>query len=417
MRYKNKSCLVYDFGLFVELAATLARDFGKVFYFSSWANGYPRSNPLLIGKGIPGVERVNAIWPLIDEVDVWVFPDVYEGPLQEHLVNMGKRVWGARLGEELELDRVASKKHCAKLGIDIGPYKVIKGLSALRDHLRENKDQYVKISSTRGDMETFKSKNYRLIEPRLDELEHNLGAKKYIMEFIVEEMISPAVEVGYDGYTIDGKFAKGSFFGVEVKDKSYVGKSTRYDKLPEEIRGVNDKLSGTFADYGYRGFFSSEIRITPDHKAYLIDPCCRCGSPPNELYQIMVANLADIIWEGAGGVVVEPEFNAKFGAMLLLNSEWAIKHWQAVEFPRQYRENVKIRNLAVIEKRLYHVPQVSECSQIGAVVAIGDSMQSAIDECKAIAGKVEGHYIDCAADSLDDAESEFAKLREFGITV
>ena len=331
--YKNKSVCVVDNGLFIELAITLTKFFGKVYYYTSWTDGYPKSNRLQVGQGIPNVKRLTDLWEMVDEIDLFVFPDVYEGPLQVHLANLGKRVWGCRNGAELELKRAASKEHCKRMGIDIGPYVQLKGLDALREHLKENDDQYVKIDATRGDMETFHSKNYKLIEPRLDELEHTLGAMKHVKEFIVEAAIRPAVEVGYDGYTIDGKYPTKAFYGIEVKDKGFIGRTKPYSGLPAEVIDVNEKLSGTFREFGYRGFWSSEVRITPDHKAYLIDPCCRCGSPPNEVYQLMFANLADILWEGAEGVLVEPEFNGKWAAELLLLSAWADKNWQAIEVP------------------------------------------------------------------------------------
>lgn len=414
--HKNRSVLVYDYGLFVELAATLAKDFGKVYYYCPWQDGYPKSNALLIGDGIRGVKRVRSIWPLIDDVDLFVFPDVYEGPLQRYLASIGKRVWGCRGGEELELDRVASKEYCRSVGIDIGPYAVITGLDALREHLKRCEDQWVKISATRGDMETFRSKNYKLIEPRLDELEHSLGAKKKIMQFIVEEAIDPAVEVGYDGYTIDGQFPAAALYGIEIKDKGYIGRTRRYGELPPEIRSVNEKLSAAFKSYRYRGFWSSEVRITRDRKAYLIDPCARCGSPPNELYQVMITNLADILWEGSAGTVVEPQFAGKWGAMLLLLSDWAAHNWQAVEFPKSLRDNIKLRNHTIIEGRHYCVPDKGSGSAIGAVVAVGDSQSAAVAECRRIAEKVEGHYVDVPADSLDAAGAEIEKLKEFGIS-
>src|SRR5262245_27379488 len=131
MSYKNKTALVYDNGLFVELAITLRKEFGRVLYFAPWVTGFPKSNSLMVGQGIKGIERVSLIWPHVDDVDLFVFPDVYEGALQQYLVDQGTRVWGCRMGEELELDRAASKEHCAALGIDIGPYKVISGLDAL----------------------------------------------------------------------------------------------------------------------------------------------------------------------------------------------------------------------------------------------------------------------------------------------
>jgi hypothetical protein len=415
--YKSKTVLVYDNGLFIEFARTLAKDFGKVLYYVPWQSGFPKSNIMLIGQGVPGIKRVDSFWNILDEIDVFCFPDVYEGPLQVHLQGLGKRVWGGRMGEDLELCRVDSKEHLKSIGIDIGPYKVITGLAALRDYLKNHDDQYVKISRTRGDMETFHAENYDLIEPKLDELEYMLGAKKKIMEFVVEEAINDAVEIGYDGYCIDGKFPKNAMAGIEVKDKGLVMKTLPYASLPEEVRGVNDKLAPTFREFGYRGFFSSEIRITRDLTPYVIDPCARMGSPPGELFQLMVRNWADIVWEGSMGTVVEPIFDAKWGAELLLLSSWADKNWQPVEFPKSIRDNVKLRNLTIIEGKYYVVPQSVGLPEIGAVVATGDSMQGAIDEVRRLADKVTGHYLEVVPDSLDEAKDQFEKLKEFGIKI
>lgn len=411
--YKSKTVCVVDNGLFVEFAVMLASDFGKVLYYSPWESAFPKSNAVLIGEGIPGVTRIDSFWPMLDDIDLFVFPDVSFGPLQVHLAELGKRVWGGRMGEELEFWRDDSKKHLKSLGIDIGPYKVIKGLDKLREFLRENDNQYVKINRTRGDMETFRSKNYKLIEPRLDELEHTLGAKKKIMEFVVEAEIPDAVEVGYDGYCIDGKFPEKATYGIEVKDKGFIMKTTSYASLPEQVRSVNEKLSSTLKDYEYRGFLSTEIRVTDGgKKAYVIDPCARMGSPPGELFQLMITNWPDILWEGSHGTIVEPKFAAKWGAELLLISEWADKNWQAVEFPKSLREHVKLRNLTIIDGKHYVTPGAVGHSEIGAVVALGDTMQEAIDECRRIAEKVEGHYLEAIPACLDEAQEAFEKLDE-----
>lgn len=419
MNYKSKSVLVIENGLFCEWAVTLSKYFGKVYYYMPPFDGYPRGDALRVGQGIPNVTRLRDFWPLIDEIDLFFFPDIYFGGLQEHLAKLGKRVWGCRRGEELELDRIGAKEHFKRIGIDVGPYRVVKGLDALRDYLQKHDNQYVKISTTRGDMETFKSKNYSLIEPRLDELEHKLGARKKVMEFIVEDEIADAVEIGYDGYTIDGKFPKRVMWGIEVKDKGFVMQADRpYARLPEAIRSVNEMISPTLRAYQYRGFMTpSEIRLTRDGTAYAIDPCCRCGSPPNELYQTIVDNWPDIIWHGAEGEVVEPEFNAKWGAELLLLSAWGDSNWQAVQFPKSIREHVKLRNLTIIDGKYYTVPLHTGIPEIGAVVATGDTMQDAIETCKELAEKVEGHYIEVVPSSLDEAQGEFEKLEEFGVKV
>lgn len=413
--YKNKIVCIVDQGLFVELAVTLSKSFKKTFYYSPWEAPFPKSNALLVGEGIPGVTRIRSIWNHIDEIDLFVFPDVYMGPLQVYLSSIGKRVWGSRMGEELELCRPESKELFKTLNIAVGPYKVITGLDDLRDYLKKHDKQYVKVSGTRGDFETFRAENYELIEPRLDELEHNLGAMKKIIKFIVEDAIDEAVEIGYDGYCIDGQFPKTAMRGIEVKDKGFIMKSGPYSGVAPQARGFNEKLKNKFKDYQYRGFWSSEIRVTKDGTGYATDPCCRAGSPPCELYQIMVDNWAEIMWEGAEGNLVEPKLWGKWGAELLLISEWAVHNWQAIKFPPKYRENVKLRNLTIIDGKYYVVPQIGGCAEIGAVVAVGNSKESAVAECKKIAEQVEGYYLETIPDSLDQADEQIAKLKEFGI--
>jgi hypothetical protein len=410
-KYPGRTVLVWDHGLFLDaLAVPLAKDFGRVLFHVPWQNGYPRSNAPTIGTGIPGIERVLNPWAYYDEIDLWVFPDVYEGDLQEFLAKQGKRVWGCRGGEILEVDRVASKEHSKQLGIDIGNYTAVDGLDALREHLKTHDDQYVKVSAFRGDTETFHAPNYKHAEPQLDELEHNLGAKKKIMQFIVEDAINDAIEVGYDGYVIDGKYAKSAILGVEVKDKAYVGRTMRYERLPERVRDVNAKLAATLKDFDYRGFISTELRLTADGKAYLIDPCCRMGSPPGELYGVWIDNLAEIIWEGAQGIVVEPEYTAKYGAMCLLLSDWADSNWQQVEFPAKYRDNVKLRNFCIIDGSYLVVPQWTGMPEIGAVVAVADTAKAAIEQVRTIAAEVHGHSIEKPCDALDQGLADLKEV-------
>jgi hypothetical protein len=409
-KYAGKTALIYDHGLFIgAIAPSLMKEFGRVLVHVPFANGYPRSNAPTIATGIEGIERVLNPWDYYDEVDLWVFPDVYEGDLQDFLVSQGKRVWGCRKGEDLEIDRVGSKEHSRELGIDIGNYTVVKGLDALRQHLKTHDDQYVKVSAFRGDTETFHAPNYAHAETQLDELEHNLGAKKKIIEFICEDAINDAIEVGYDGVNIDGKFPQNAILGVEVKDKAYVGKTMRYERLPGVVKDVNAKIAPTLKQLGYRGFISLELRCKGD-KGYLIDPCCRMGSPPGELYGLWISNLAEIIYEGAGGIVIEPEYTAKFGAMCLLLSDWADSNWQQVEIPERYRANVLLRNHCIIGGENFVVPQWTGMPEIGAVVAVADTAKEAMEQVKAIAEEVHGHSIEKPVDALEQAHEDLKEI-------
>ena len=109
---KSKTALVYDNGVFTELAVTLGRSFGRVLYYVPWTSGMPKSNALLIGEGLAGVERVENPFDFFDEIDIWIFPDVYEAGMQKWLAAQGKRVFGCKGGADLEIDRPKSTIHC-----------------------------------------------------------------------------------------------------------------------------------------------------------------------------------------------------------------------------------------------------------------------------------------------------------------
>ena len=410
---QNKSCLIYDFGLFVELAITLSKSFGKVYYFCPWASAFPSTNIYSVGIGIDGVEKVDNFWDYIDEVDLFIFPDVYMGDLQVYLESIGKRVFGSRRGEEMELDRVAMKDMMKTHGLSVNDYEVITGMDNLKKYLKDVKDKYVKISRFRASFETFRHDNYSLSEPKLEEIEHTMGAYKNICDFIVEDALDDCVEIGLDCYTADGIFPSKTLAGIEIKDIGYYGNIREYDKLPKEITDFDKKMKSVLNNYNYRGFYSSEMRVTRNHESYMIDLAARAGSPPNELYQYMYKNIAEIIWECSGGNIVDPVTEHKYGMEVLIHSSWADKNWQAVEFDPKYRENIKFRNLAVIGGKYYCAPQYVGLPEIGAIVAEGDTPEEAIDKIKEIAETVKGYYIEVKLDSIDKALEEAAKVEEF----
>lgn len=413
--YSSKTVCVVDNGLFCDVSTVLARSFGKVYLYIPWENAYPKGNQLIVGKGLEGVEKVDSIWPILNKVDLFVFPDIYHGPLQEHLESLGKRVWGSRMGEEMELFREFSKEAVKRSGLAVGDYTAVVGVDALRDHLKAHKNQYVKISRTRGDMETFKAPSYRLVEPRIDELEHRLGAKKTITHFICEDAIPEAVEVGYDGYTIDGQFPSVAMTGIEVKDKGYVGVFKKYRDMSDQVREINRKMAPALKRYRYRNFWCAEARITKDGTPWVIDPCARFGSPPSELAMLMYTNLPDIMWHGAAGELVDPIPAGKWGAEVMLISSWANENWQAIDFPKAIRQHVILHFPVVIDGRYYVTPQGFDLPCIGAVSAVGDTMEAAVKQVRQLAEQVKGYYIEAPVDCFDEAEHEIAHLKQFGI--
>jgi hypothetical protein len=56
------------------------------------------------------------------------------------------------------------------------------------------------------------------------------------------------------------------------------------------------------------------------------------------------------------------------------------------------------------------IPQWTGCAEIGAVVAMGDTAEQAIEECKRICALVEGHLLDKPTDALDIAREQLAEV-------
>jgi hypothetical protein len=297
----------------------------------------------------------------------------------------------------------------------VGEYTVIKGLDKLREYLKKHDNQFVKVSFTRGDFESFGAKNYRLIESNLDEIEHILGPKKKITEFIVEESIDSAIEIGYDSYNVHGVFPKEAMIGIEVKDKGYIGHVHEYSKMPKEITEFTDKISDTLKKCQYANFISTENRITKDHISYMNDFCGRQGSPPTEVEINMIGNLPDVMYFGAEGKCIDAEYDDPWGVEVIIDSADGDKNYQPIQFPEETRDNVKLRRATVIENEYYCLPNYDGDKTVAAAVATGKTMEEAITKVKKLCEQIDGYGLTIHDDTLDDAQKELEKLSTMGI--
>lgn len=413
----TKSVLIYDHKLEVSLAECLARDFGKVMYHSPWNDTFPQKKNALIGSGLENVERVNNFWDHVDEADIIVFPWLGDGDIQAHLEDMGKKVWGSRRGDQLELNREGLMKLMKKLGLPVIDHDIIKGMDALREYIKSHKDIWVKSSKYRGDLETFHAVNYDYISTELDEIERELGAWKKLQKFLCEPNMPDCVEIGYDGYNIDGKFPDKTFIGLEVKDLGFVSKMTDYRKIPEPVLKFNDAITPYLKKWGYKGKISTETRINQQKVGFTTDITCREASPPGELMQLQFTNLPEIIFEGANGNCIDPIPKDKFGVELIIGCHYAEDKTLPVQFPEKYKENIKLKSYMKLDKTYYVIPGNIKQDEIGAIVATGDTLEEACDKAEEVASHLRASYIDIPFDALEKAQKELDKLKEFGYDI
>lgn len=411
----SKTFCVVDNGIFFDVARRLAPSVGRVLYHVPlWQRGFPTIHDGAVGDGFDEVEWCGDFWPLLDEIDCFVFPDIQHSGLQLHLEEMGKPVWGSRAGDSLEIQREKFLKTLKSVGLDTPKFIEIKGLSRLRDYLQENDDKFIKISRWRRDLETFHHVNYDLSRTRLDSLAIRFGAVQEEIPFLVFDPIDTDLEVGYDGYCIDGQYPSVSVYGIEKKDKGYIGAVRKYEDLPEQVIEVNEALSSIFGGYRYRNFFSSEIRIKGD-KAYFIDPTCRLGMPSGDAQLTLYSNLAEIIWGGAHGELVDPEPVAGFCAQVLIEHNDDFAHWRELDIPKAARPWVSLLYPCKIGD-MYAIAPTSEAGEtIGSVLGIGDTIQEAIEHVKENAELIAHNNITVNTDSLVDVLKDIQASEDKGV--
>jgi hypothetical protein len=382
---------VIDYGTFLALADKLAETYKTVYYYCPIEKEFKSIADASIGEGLDGVKKIHDFLDpdIFNTIDLFIFPDIGYGGLQKYLRSIGKAVWGAMGADELELFRDLFLETLEKVKLPTPDSKVIYGLTALGKYLKVVKNKWVKINCFRGDMETWYHINYDYSIRTLESLAVIFGGVKEQITFVVQETINSEVEVGYDGWCIDGNYPSKSFQGYEKKNELYLGTVLSNDNLPEEIKYVNEKMSPVLKEYGYRSWWSTEIRVDKEGTPYFIDPTTRHPALCGEHQWETCANLAEIIWAGAHGDVIEPEFKFTFAASATLHyksyepmtdSRVILKEWKSLEVPKDVIRWFKPYHYCIVGEIYHFVP--SKMDEVGVVIGVGSSIKESIDHLK-----------------------------------
>lgn len=385
--HKEVVACVMDAGTFIPLAQRLAKDFHRVYYYSPFESEYLDVRDCIIGDGVPRITRLDEPLDLrvFAEIDLFIFPDIGFAGLQRHLRADHKAVWGSARGTELELYRSYFLQVVKKAGLPVVGHKVLKGVTALSDYLKETKNKWVKIDRFRGNMETWHHIDYEHSLPTLRSLYVTFGGVAELITFVVVDSIdsdpdSPVMEIGYDGWNIDGNSPSSSFQGYEKKNELYLGSMKRYRELPEEVRHVNEAMAPFLAQMTYRNFWATELRVK-DGVPWFIDPTARMPGQTGEQLLESCANLGEVIWHGANGELVEPEWNFTVAAEATLHYKSECEDaWKVLTVPEECERWVKLYQFCMVDGK-YHFPP-GKNDEVGVVVGGADSVEDAIDNLK-----------------------------------
>lgn len=392
----TKTACVYDYGLFISCAERLARDFKTVYYFNPmWKQTFPKFIDAQVGAGLfesENIIRIEHFWNYFDEIDLFYFPDTLDADLQDHLRGLGKRVWGSGQCEALELYREEAIETLDELGLPTPEYEKVEGIDNLREYLKNHKDVYIKCDMYRGTFETFHAINYNLTSPLLDSLEQNLGPAKNLITFLCFKPID-GVELAADEYCVWGQYPEKTLLGWELKDVGWVGRVKPYKDLYPAIREFNEKIVPTLELNKYCNFMSPEMRIDKKGVGYMTDLCARHPSPVSEVYFELLENFSEIVWHGGNGTLIQPIFKEQFAMTLCIEVAWAEKHWTTLEFPKEIRRWIKLRNYTYIDGKYCIVPTVDGSTTVGVIVAIGKSIEDCAKKVNEIGDQIKGYQV------------------------
>lgn len=422
---KDKSVLVYDHGNNIELAIRLAREFDDVKYFKPWKKGSPITNDRIIGDGFLEITRVRDFYHEIDNTDFFVFPEIHDGDLQLDLIKRGKLVWGSREADRYEYDRSLFKKTLKDVGLPVCPFKRCQGMSELRAYLIDNEDKWIK-TDMRGDGETWHHLDYQLSRAKLDAMDYYYGPFKEQVVFIIDDSIDTKVEVAYDGFMVTSnngevQFPEIAFEGYEDKNRSHILAACDYDKLDDCVKEVNQRFAPKLAEQYFRSAFGTEIKKTED-SFFFLDTTNRQPSPPGFIVMEMVKNLGEFMYYGADGFLVPFELEKKAGLQVNIYSDWAGANHLPLNIPKKLRKWVKLEECFQDEDGLDWIipPAVEDPIQgfrknIGAIVAVEDDIETAIEVVKERCDELKGFDTSTQIESLMETLSRIHQGEKEGI--
>ncbi len=404
------ACVV-DHGLFPHIALCMAEQCEHVYYCGPVERVMRKAEDDVVGDGFKNITRIESVWQVDEDCDVFVFPDIGFRFEQKKLIRDGKAVFGHHGADVLEVNKGMFMHALEQLGMDVPPHEVVVGMDSLMDYLSQNEDKFVKVSKWRGDWETFHFRNVELDMDYIRGHPYNRSPLRSHIKFYVFDPIDSVIEDGIDSTCIDGRWPKKVLHAMEKKDKSLIGAMQDYSSIHESVREVNDIFGPYLGDkFGYRGPFSTEVR--PPH---FNDPTCRFGSPPSQLQTVLIKNLPEIIYRGALGEVVEPEYDDNVGAQVLITSDKEKDEWLTLGFDKALVPFVKSAFSCEVDGVNRIAPNPLE-NWAGWLVATGKSIKEVVENLMEKKDMLPDGF-DCDITSMADLLRQLEDAKDEGVKI
>jgi hypothetical protein len=391
---QRETILTVDYGYYMEMARAMGGKDGflHTLYGTNWHSYSPTPDRCFMGFGMEGLEHVEEFYDYLDLATVVAFFDVGDYALQRRLRSQGVKVFGAAGSEIIELDRVAFKDVLTDAGLASPPFEVILGIDALRKHLQENNDLWVKGDSKwRGLKETWYHEEYETSYSTVDELAYKLGCFRNAVDMPshparwVCESPWPGIESGADYFYSGGRVLPIGTYGFEEKNEGYICKAMPVELMPKAVRNVQAKMDPFHLRCNTSGGASTEVRVLCEKmygfdvgEGYFLDATQRIGSPPAEIIAGLYSNLPHIVRACAYGEMITPAPIAKYAAQVILKSGLALEGNCPVTVDPGFENSVRFRRQCVVNGIINIIP-MNDDEIIGAAVGYGRTREEAQD--------------------------------------
>jgi len=405
-------------GIYQSFAERLSEEYGTVKYFSEWDDNEHdiRAAKKAVGEGGDFIKVDNWEKNVYDS-DVIFFPGCSRKNLQEDLIQRGFNVFGSGALADIENNRELFLDKVKEWGFPLPEYMVVEGINSLLKAL-ENVDgiRFIKFSMFRSDMQTYRHWNFESTKITFEQLRLKQGTYADKLRFIIVTPIQ-GVETGRDTFVVHGQQPVKFMGGYEIKNKAYASRVITNDNLPKPMQEFSSRISEVSKELMVSTFWSDEVRVDKN-KFYPLDFTARLGVPPNEILQRNCINLGEIIFHGAQGDLVEPIYEKEYAVQLFIDYGNDVDQWIPIKYPEKYHRNIKPYNYTFRDDICWIIPSPDKHENtVCAVVGLGDTLESAIDECIKICGTIEGENIDYDKNEFIDAQKCIDEGEKEGVNI
>lgn len=418
MGIEHQKILCYERGYHTYLVEKLAERAAEVWLFTPILGQQPTSREDQIGAGLDGVEKIDDFEEYKDKADLIFFPGEFDGELCNTLWDEGYRCFGSGLSAEFEINRRLFLEASAEVGLTPIHTYFAEGFDEAIEYFKKrgNGRLWVKTPYCRGDFDTIPFDTLDTFMPWVNVQRAKLGERaSNIIELLIQDNFPAIVEAGGDRYIVNGKRTPVGSIGYEIKDKGYIYRIT--DSFPEVIDDVDKRMEPKFRERGYKGAWSTEIRINEQGIKRFTDGTARFGSPPGQGFCESYTDFPQDVFDVANGDMPKMESKNSHGAIIILTSWFNQDHEICVEFPEEYKDNVKLQHSYKYNKKYYCLPNDAKDGYFGAVVATGNSVESATSKALEVAGSIICLGMEYDESVFDKAQEVIDKGKPFGIEI